>query len=404
MPDFKVNYSPKNKAARNRGCIDISYTITDSPNPTAARRSADESMTMEGFDLLDYKRGKPREVAGTPTAAAQTDDDQSALTSQPAGVESSVAEAEPGHHEQLDKLYQDDPAPSASVETIDDQVAELNQQIAALGVGERLRLENIPATVYHQSMGYGSSAVKTVIENCPGLLRAELDGVIERDEDKYVQGSASHDRLLLPEVFERDYVIRPKEIKVRSGKAWEQFKADNPDVTIITQDQHDAAQAMRTEFLWAFQRYFIGGTAEVSYWYRDPDTGLILKARPDYEKGKLGCDVKTIGLWPSPANVDRQFRNLLYYVQESHYLRVTGLQRYPFFFVSTKKPHPTLGPRDSSDELAALGALECQQAYRTIKYCEDNDDWPWWQHAYEQVEPGYNERKKLEQYREGITA
>ncbi len=381
----------KNGSAAPQGNTEAEGTSGQGNN--AADSESIEQATGDSWGAL---YGSPSDSDPAPTGLTHADEAEAIkVADEGAGSDLTVAEVE------------------AEPLSIEQQVKLINAKVSALGIGERLRLENVPAKVYHQSIGYGSSAIKTVIEFCTGLLRAEMEGQVKRDEDKYVLGSATHDRLLLPGVFESDYVIQPKKVmvdgeelplNVRNGKAWEQCQDDNAGKVIITQGQHDAAQAMRKAFLSAFDRYFSDGVAEVSYWYRDPDTGLVLKARPDYERGEAGFDVKTIGMWPSPENVDRQFRNLRYYCQEWHYLHVTGLARYPFFFVSTKAPHPTLGPRDSSDELAALGALECQQAYRTIKHCEDNDDWPWWDHQYEQVEPGYNERKKLEQYREGINA
>lgn len=414
---YTATYKPK-APARRAGKVEMEFRVMAATVPMAKAEAA-KALDAAGEVMTDYtgpkmvwlKNGSAAPQGNT-EAEGTSGQGNNAADSE--SIEQATGDSDEGC-EPLNSAGSDLTVAEVEAEplSIEQQVKLINAKVSALAIGERLRLENVPAEVYHPSIGYGSSAIKTVIEFCPGLLRAEMDGQVKRDEDKYALGSATHDRLLLPGVFESQYVIQPKKVmvdgeelplKVRNGKAWEQCQDDNAGKVIITQEQHDAAQAMRKAFLSAFDRYFSDGVAEVSYWYRNPDTGLVLKARPDYERGEAGFDVKTIGMWPSPENVDRQFRNLRYYCQEWHYLHVTGLTRYPFFFVSTKAPHPTLGPRDSSDELAALGALECQQAYRTIAHCKDTGDWPWWDHQYEQVELGYNERKKLEQYREGINA
>jgi len=211
MPDYCVDYAPKNKAARNRGCVDQQHTVLNSSNPTAARRAADQMMKDCGFDLLDYKRGKPVEMtqiddSGTPTAEGQVNK-QGGEGIQPAGVDPSVAEVEPGHHEQLNQLYGEGcPAPSASGDMV--KVEQGGEQPAGAGAEKSIpqpgtvewfeaRLEHLKETLpYADGKAYGDQK-QAIYE-----LQQEIDQLKRDQEPKINSHPEPVDRNLLSEVHD----------------------------------------------------------------------------------------------------------------------------------------------------------------------------------------------------------
>ena len=91
---------------------------------------------------------------------------------------------------------------------------------------------------------------------------------------------------------------------------------------------------------------FVGGEAEKSYWYKH-HTGLILKARIDYEIADCGIDLKstrkeTQGTFEITVRAD-------YAVQDCLYRLVTGLNDLFFVGVSKVRPHQRFGVRQGSD-------------------------------------------------------
>ena len=95
--------------------------------------------------------------------------------------------------------------------------------------------------------------------------------------------------------------------------------------------QHPLASAILTE-----------GEAEVSYYWRDPGTGVTCRARVDWlVPGKALVDVKTVGRvgGSEPAAFGRQCATLDYPLQAAHYIdgweAVTG-ERLPFIHLVRK--------------------------------------------------------------------
>jgi len=87
------------------------------------------------------------------------------------------------------------------------------------------------------------------------------------------------------------------------------------------------------------------GKAEQSFFCTDSETGLELKARPDFilNDYSLILDLKTT-VDASPKGFQRSVANYRYYVQASHYLDVvegaTGTRPQAFLFVAVEKSRP----------------------------------------------------------------
>jgi exodeoxyribonuclease VIII len=169
-----------------------------------------------------------------------------------------------------------------------------------------------------------------------------------REEKTYFNfGSAVHDAILLPELFEKNYVCMPETIKIRRGKEWDAFKAANADKTILTADEYDLARTMRDRILShkICSNIFTDGEPEHSYFDEISVDGVTVqrKCRPDFVSKSCLIDIKTT----QDASYDAFKRAILkyrYHVQAAWYLDVVnsvlGTEIDTFIFVAIEKEAP----------------------------------------------------------------
>ncbi|QPG06530.1 PD-(D/E)XK nuclease-like domain-containing protein [Salinimonas marina] len=248
------------------------------------------------------------------------------------------------------------------------QITRLNKKLATLAPGETLIKENLHSDVYHCCTGVSTSKLKVFIE-CPRKYQAlYLTGEMERKESKAFDiGKAAHGLILEPHKFESEFVVQPADIKLRRGKAWDAFVAENSQKTIITQDDWDHCFGMRD----SVERHpfgaklLAGGKAEVSYFKRDIETGLIVKCRPDMRVGNRVVDVKSAAS-ASPEEFGRVAKRLMYHMQDALYLDVTGAEEFAFLAVEKEKPYVCTAPIVFDDESRRLGHLKYRKALHDL--------------------------------------
>jgi len=197
---------------------------------------------------------------------------------------------------------------------------EINEKIDALRPGEVLRIQGFDEETYHKSKGFGSTSLKKYI-GCPDKFK---NGKPFEQKDCFDLGRTAHCLVLTPELFDGQFITQPADIKVRRGKAWDAFKEEHPNETILKVDQMSEAKGMAKSVMASHGKYFTGGFAEVSYWKRhEVYTNLILKARVDYEFDDLAIDLKTAAS-AEPETFSKRAIDLGYHIQDHLYLYVTG--------------------------------------------------------------------------------
>lgn len=215
------------------------------------------------------------------------------------------------------------------------------------------------------------------------------------------RGTATHTLVLQPEVWERDIAVMPPDIKVRRGKAWDEFAAAHRGMTIITQDDHDAVVAMR-DSLWANpltrKLFTASGAAEASVFWNlsfsyDEDLGwnrqglgekehiITLKCRPDFLPGNFTViDLKTTSKITADA-FSRDAYN--YHYHWSAYLTLTGLEaatgdvydQYVFACVENKPPYDVATfylPQAEMD----LAREQVEEVLPKLVQCDYTGMWP----------------------------
>ena len=214
----------------------------------------------------------------------------------------------------------------------------INKKIAALAVGERLVLPRIDEEVYHATDGIGSTLMKAA---CTSMAHYKA----QRDHQKvytpatqtaFTVGHAAHCLVLEPELYDKKFVIMPSTIKRKAGKDWENFKAANHNKDILTMEQDGEVGAMADSVLDQCGRFFTDGDPELSVWYKH-ESGLILKARVDYQLGDALIDLKTTR--HETAHKFNQSVKYDYAIQDAHYRLATGLADMIFVGVGKSAPY-----------------------------------------------------------------
>jgi hypothetical protein len=218
----------------------------------------------------------------------------------------------------------------------------------------------------------------------PSLSKSKLD-LVERsmahylnpshtEKDYFNFGQAVHDSILMPELFKESYISMPETIKIRRGKEWDAFKADNAHKKILTRNEMEEVVIFRDKIMShkICKNIFKDGEPEVSYFTDleiDGET-VAVKCRPDYVAKNCLIDIKTTidGSYDAFKRAIHKYR---YNVQGAFYLDVVnkamGTEIDTFIFVTIEKSHPyPIGVYMLDRESIDLGRKQYQRNLKTI--------------------------------------
>lgn len=207
-------------------------------------------------------------------------------------------------------------------------------------------------------------------------------------------GRAIHKFLLEQNAFVNEYRAAPKlDKRTKEGKlAWAELTADAElnGFNIITADEADLITSM-SNALRDFHivddngrsikvaDIFSNGKAEESFFWRDADTGLMLRARTDWRIGDVIIDYKTT-TDARPSVFCHEIAKRRYYMRAAMYMdgveAVTGKRPKEFYFIAQEKTTPFCAAtyRVNPDDLL-YGQRQYKHALQGIKRCMDNNKW-----------------------------
>ena len=235
----------------------------------------------------------------------------------------------------------------------------------------------------------------------PGLSRSELFILNKTPlHFKYAQehpqeetdalrfGTAVHTRVLEPAEFENRYAIYPKiDRRTKEGReqyskwAYDAMKFGKRMLTEEESRQIDEMAAMiETD---PVARELLEGEHEQSFFWSDPDTGILCKCRPDciteYNGIKYIVDYKTTDSC-EPGHFERSCRKYGYRLQAGMYcegLLQCRLQEYQFAFVAQEKKAPyAVRVYFCTPEFIAQGYDEFRTLLGLYNWCCVNNSWP----------------------------
>ena len=268
-------------------------------------------------------------------------------------------------------------------------VADVNAMIEELEPDGSFTLYDLPNDVYHGANGYSKSSLDIIAKDA-GLLEWAKNA--PEDEEKKATldfGTAVHSCILEPDLYESDYAVMEKvNGATKEGKAYKaKFLADREQdgLEVLTAEEDKKIRLMSGS-LKAHPKaaqLLKNGAAEVSIFWRDPETGIVFKIRCDWLT-KLGdtpfiFDVKTCD---NPELFEKSVAEYRYHVQDAFYSWVfeSAMKVAPIFSFGVVGKHINCGKYpvrllllDPKDKLE--GAAKCEEAIETLVECINTDRW-----------------------------
>lgn len=195
-------------------------------------------------------------------------------------------------------------------------------------------------------------ADKSISKSKLDLLNKSILHYLEPPEYKSKSmdiGSALHDAVLLPDLFDKTYTKQPPEIKQKRGKKWDEFFAKHGGKTIMTVSDYDKIMRMRDRIYShpIGKNMFKNGEPEMSYFNNMDIYGqeFDVKCRPDYLGDGFAFDLKTTRD-ASQYGFRNAITNYRYNVQAAWYMDILNkepdleIKEFIFIAIETEPPFP----------------------------------------------------------------
>ena len=243
-------------------------------------------------------------------------------------------------------------------------------------------IHGMPNADYHASPAISKSGLDKIAKS-PAHYRAAKEAPAEIT-DVMVIGSAFHDYILLPEIFQTAYTVLPDDFdgRTKEGKALMSAIKESGQTVLKSEwvenikgmaaavAAHPKAAALLT-----------GGHPEVSIFWQDADTGIDCRCRPDYiNPAGIIVDLKST-LDASPAAFAKSCANLRYHVQDAFYsegyYQAAGTWPRGFVFIAVEKTAPYAVACYTLDDVAKEKGRELyQQDLQTLQAAQAANAWP----------------------------
>lgn len=198
-------------------------------------------------------------------------------------------------------------------------------------------------------------------------------------------GKAAHCLLLGDEVFSESFVIRPDEFpdyRTKAAQDWKK-KVQEAGKTVITPEQFDRIRLMHADASQypLIRAGVLNGRIERSMFWKDPETGIWLRARPDAVPDADGvfADLKTASSF-SEDFLERQIFDAGYFLQAAVTRMVCRGLGIPFetftliYVLNDDVPDTAHVEIDEFD--IDRGERVVRWCLRTIRQCLDAGEWP----------------------------
>lgn len=199
-------------------------------------------------------------------------------------------------------------------------------------------------------------------------------------------GTLVHTLVLEPAEQDKRYAIGPS-VKTKAAKEWKDFvaglKAGVEPITLAEMEQ-GMAMAESVRRLPEIAELLSVGRAEVSGFWRDPDTGVACRCRLDWEHpagdGVVIMDLKTC-LDASPEGFAKSVWNWKYHKQAAYYsdgyAMAAGVPVHGFVFAAVEKDYPYAAAAYMlSDEDLEQGRRAYRRNLRKYVECTVSGTWP----------------------------
>ncbi|ACG60401.1 RecE exonuclease VIII [Iodobacter phage PhiPLPE] len=256
---------------------------------------------------------------------------------------------------------------------------------------------------YHAAEGVSKSKLDVFAQSPRHYWLKYLNPNKKEEEEKehYIIGRASHSAVLEPDDFASRYVCVPSDAPKKPTKAqldapkpsdsaayliawWDEFNEANKDKVILSAEQYQDCLDLR-DCVWSDKTaagLLRDGMAEQSHFATDPETGLMLKCRPDYQANNgIITDLKFVRD-ASYNGFGRACANHRYDVQAAFYQDVLSMaeggkdRMFAFIAVEKYEHGPVAGVYWSDDEMVISGRNKWRREVNSLAQCQASNNWP----------------------------
>jgi len=202
-----------------------------------------------------------------------------------------------------------------------------------------------------------------------------------KEEQRYFSiGSAIHEIILEPHLFETNYIVFPKvDGRTKEGKAkLEEFKEQSENKTILFDNEMPMIKSIGENALknHTFVELMKDSYRELSCYTIDEATGLKIRMRPDIMCSKQSTivDLKSC-LDSSPKDFKSSVYKFGYSISAAYYGDFIGRENYVFAAVEKQEPYQ-MGLYMLDDEKIQYGREQYRMGLDLIKFCQDHNHYP----------------------------
>ena len=236
---------------------------------------------------------------------------------------------------------------------------------------------------YHADPSLSVSGAKLLLPpSCPALFKHNRDNG-RKPKKVWDFGTLAH-ALVLGKGSESIVVVDAADWRTKAAQEARDAVYAKGQTPVLPKDM-EVAQEMAAEVLnhpVAGPLFAGDGMAEHSLFWDDEETGVRLRARPDWiiADGEWIVDYKT-SVTANPAALERKWCDLAYHQQHAWYVdgfaAATGAQPPGFLFVAQEKEPPYLvSVLVYDDDAVTEGRRLNRIAIDTYVRCMDTDTWP----------------------------
>jgi hypothetical protein len=203
---------------------------------------------------------------------------------------------------------------------------------------------------------------------------------VEKDDGRhYVIGSALHEMIMEPHLFNSNYVVMPKvDKRTKEGKlAYENFLIEAQGKTIVNEEEMLMIVEMvknATENK-TFVSLLENSYRELSAYLVDEKTGLKLRMRPDImcQSKSTIVDIKSC-LDSSPKQFKGNVYSYGYSLSAAFYSDFLNRENYIFAAIEKQEPYQT-ALYSLNDEMMEYGRTQYRLGLDLLKWSYDNNYW-----------------------------
>lgn len=238
---------------------------------------------------------------------------------------------------------------------------------------------------YHASEGISRSALWEFKQLPHKYWYKYLSGkyIQKPTSDAMNIGKLVHTLTLEPWKFGEEYFVMPKiDRRTKIGKnTYDDIISSSIGKAVISQENYDLALSMTASISSnpMVSETLMCSKIEKSIYWKDDETGLICKARPDIWRGAIAADLKTTAN-ASPKVFQHEAMKYGYYLQAAMIYEACQSLQMPFesfVFLCVEKEEPYSTAIYALDDNALQYGIDLfHSLLRKLKQCKDSNDWP----------------------------